>query len=110
MFREVSSNLRFHPNGYVSNITAVTVTKKEAFLPVGFGQFSDIKEAKESSLPDSFVELTVTAAAPQLDPCQRRKHRVCLPQVWTLSRMLSLVFRCLFRTNRMGNSAKTKLS
>lgn len=64
MFREVRSNLRFHLNGYVSNFTAVMVTKKEAFLLVGFGQFSDIKEAKESSLPDSFVELTVTTAAP----------------------------------------------
>lgn len=65
MFREVSSNLRFHLNGYISNFTAVMVTKKkEAFLLVGFGQFSDIKETEESSLPDSFVELTVTTAAP----------------------------------------------
>lgn len=33
-----------------------------------------------------------------------------LPQVLTLCRMWLLVYRCPFRTNRMGNSAKTKLS
>lgn len=37
-------------------------------------------------------------------------RRGSLPQVLTLCRMCLLVFRCSLTTNRMGNSAKTKLS